>query len=181
MGSSPEAIPDLMTIDHFRRIALSMSGTEELSGLGYPNFCVGRKSFATIEDSTAVLRLTRDQQATFVATAPEMFATSSGWGRLGRTAVRLEAVDEAMLRDALATAWGNVTQAAAGAVKMANAFKVSRPAVVVNGAAAGVEKLASDDGPADVTNVTDAAKAEPRDDLRDVIQRLQVYWGSGPA
>ena len=171
-----------MTIDDFRRIALSMPGAEELSGLGYPNFCAGRNSFATIEDSTAVLRLTRDQQATFVATAPKMFApASSGWGRLGRTIVRLEAVDEAMLRDALAAAWRNVTQAAAGTVRIANAFKVSTAAVVVNGAAAGVEKVASVDGPADVTNVTDAAKAEPRDDLRDVIERLQLYWGQGPA
>jgi hypothetical protein len=74
-----------MTIDDFRRIALSMPGAEELSGLGYPNFCAEGISFATIEDSAAVLRLTRDQQATFMATAPQMFApASSGWGRLGR-------------------------------------------------------------------------------------------------
>jgi hypothetical protein len=171
-----------MTIDDFRRIALSMPGAQELTGMGYPNFCVGRNSFATIEDSTAVLRLTRDQQAALVATAPEMFApASSGWGRLGRTIVRLDAVDEAMLRDALATAWRNVTQAVAGTVKMANAFKVCPAAVVVNGTAAGVEKVAGVDGSADVTNVTDAAKAEPRDDLRDVIERLQLYWGQGPA
>jgi hypothetical protein len=90
-----------MTIDDFRRIALSMPGAEELSGLGYPNFRAERKSFATIEESTPVLRLTRDQQATFMATAPEMFApASSGWGRLGSTIVRLDAADEAMLRDA---------------------------------------------------------------------------------
>jgi hypothetical protein len=35
-----------------------MPGTEELSGLGYPNFCAERKSFVTIEVSMAVLRLT---------------------------------------------------------------------------------------------------------------------------
>ena len=51
-----------MTTDDFRRIALSLPGAEELNGLGYPNFCTGRKSFATIEDSKAVIRLTRDQQ-----------------------------------------------------------------------------------------------------------------------
>jgi hypothetical protein len=28
-----------------------MPGVEELSGMGYPNFRAGRKSFATIEDS----------------------------------------------------------------------------------------------------------------------------------
>ena len=66
-----------MTTDDFRRIALSLPGAEELNGLGYPNFCTGRKSFATIEDSKAVIRLTRDQQAAFVAAAPAVFGTSS--------------------------------------------------------------------------------------------------------
>jgi len=170
---------ELMTTDDFRRIALSMPEAEELTGLGYPNFCAGRNSFATIEDSTAMLRLTRDQQATFVATAPEMFApASSGWGRLGRTIVRLEAADEATLRVAVATAWRNVTRAAAGTVKIANAFKVSDAARVVT---AGVEKVANVDGPADGANVAAAAQVEPRDDLRDVIERLQVYRGQGPA
>ena len=66
-----------MTIDDFRRIALSMPGTEELTGLGYPNFRAERKSFATIEDDVAVLRLTRKQQTAFIAKAPEMFAPAS--------------------------------------------------------------------------------------------------------
>src|SRR5262249_37649126 len=84
------------TLSDFRRIALSMPETEELNGMGYQNFRTGRKSFATIEDTVAIIRLTRDQQATFVGTAPEVFAPdSSGWGRLGSTVVRLEVADEA--------------------------------------------------------------------------------------
>src|SRR5450432_1476542 len=98
-----------MTTDDFRRIALSMPGAEELTGMGYPNFRADRKSFATIEDDVPVIRLTRDQQARFMATAPEMFApVSSGWGLLGSTIVRLEAADQAVLRNAVATAWRNV-------------------------------------------------------------------------
>jgi len=81
-----------MTTDDFRCMALSLAGAEESSGLGYPNFRAGRKSFATIENAVAVVRLTRDQQASFMAAAPEMFTpASSGWGRLGSTVVRLEA------------------------------------------------------------------------------------------
>jgi len=176
VSGGQEALQDLMTIDDFRRIALSMPGAEELTGLGYPNFCAGRNSFATIENSAAVLRLTRDQQATFMVTASETFAPASGgWGRLGRTIVRLEAVDEAMLRVAVATAWRNVAHAAAGTVKSANAFKVSGAAAVVNGAAVGAGKVADVDGTAD------DAKVERRDDLRDVIERLRGYWGQGPA
>jgi hypothetical protein len=115
-----------MTIDDFRRIALSLPGAEELNGLGYPNFRRGRKSFATIEDSMAVIRLTRDQQATFVATAPDVFApVSSGWGRLGRTVIRLEGADEAMVQNAVATAWRNITE-------VLNVAEVVDAAVAVN-------------------------------------------------
>jgi len=97
------------TLSDFRRIALSMPQTEELNGMGYPNFRTGRKSFATIEDTTVVIRLTPDQQAIFVATAPEVFARdSSGWGRLGNTVMRLERADEATVKVAVATAWRNV-------------------------------------------------------------------------
>ena len=102
-----------MTTDDFRRIALSFPGAEEVNGLGYPNFRAGRKSFATIENSMAVIRLTRDQQATFVATSPEIFAPVSGcWGRFGSTVVRLEVAVAATVQDALATAWRNVTEVA---------------------------------------------------------------------
>jgi hypothetical protein len=38
-----------------------MPGAEELTGLGYPNFRSVRKSFATIEDDAALLKLKRDQ------------------------------------------------------------------------------------------------------------------------
>jgi hypothetical protein len=99
------------TLSDFRRIALSMPETEELNGMGYLNFRTARKSFATLEDAIAVIRLTRDQQTIFVATAPEVFAPdSSGWGRLGNTVIRLEVADEAMVKVAVATAWRNVAE-----------------------------------------------------------------------
>src|SRR6516162_7143200 len=99
------------TLSDFRRIALSMPQTEELNGMGYPNFRTARKSFAFIEDTTVVIRLTPDQQAIFLATVPEVFARdSSGWGRLGNTVMRLEMADEATVKIAVATAWGNVAE-----------------------------------------------------------------------
>ena len=76
-----------MTIDDFRRIALAMPGTEERNGLGYPNFRARGKSFATIESAVALIRLTRDQQATFMATAPDIFAPALMAG--GNGAVQL--------------------------------------------------------------------------------------------
>jgi hypothetical protein len=110
-NKSPNKNSCVTTLSDFRRIALSMPETEELNGMGYPNFRTGRKSFATIEDAIVVIRLTRDQQALFVATAPEVFAPdSSGWGRLGNTVIRLEAADEATVQVAVATAWRNVAE-----------------------------------------------------------------------
>jgi hypothetical protein len=111
----------VMALSDFRRIALSMPETEETNGMGYPNFRTGRKSFAAIEESIAVIRLTRDQQATFVATAPAVFAPdSSGWGRLGNTVIRLEAADEATVQTAVATAWRNVAEVVTDAVELAD-------------------------------------------------------------
>jgi hypothetical protein len=110
-NKSPNNKSCVTTLSDFRRIALSMPETEELNGMGYPNFRTGRKSFATIEDAMVVIRLTPDQQAIFVATAPEVFSPdSSGWGRLGNTVIRLEAADEATVQVAVATAWRNVAE-----------------------------------------------------------------------
>jgi hypothetical protein len=107
--TSPSHKSSAATLSDFRRIALSMPKTEELNGMGYPNFRTGGKSFATIEDMMVVIRLTRDQQAIFVATAPEVFAPdSTGWGKLGNTVIRLEVADEATVKVAVATAWRNV-------------------------------------------------------------------------
>jgi hypothetical protein len=110
-NTSPSDKSCVMELSDFRRIALSMPETEESNGMGYPNFRTGRKSFATIEDSMAVIKLTRDQQATFVATAPEVFAPdTSGWGKLGSTVIRLEVADETTVQAAVAAAWSNVAE-----------------------------------------------------------------------
>jgi hypothetical protein len=101
-----------MTLDDFRRIALSMPGVVEVSRLGQANFRVGRKTFATMEgpnDSITLVRLTPDQQAMFIAKAPAIFAaTPGGWGRMGTTIVQLEIAEEVVVQEALATAWSNV-------------------------------------------------------------------------
>jgi hypothetical protein len=155
-----------MTIDDFRRIALSIPGTAELNGLGYPNFQAERMSFATIEDTLPVIRLSRDQQAKFVAMAPEMFAPASdGRGKWGSTIVRLEAVDEATLRDALTIAWRNVTNSASDALNVANTTSAE---AVHDGdiAATGVTTAAAVNGDTHI-DVLDAA-ADVADDVADV-------------
>jgi hypothetical protein len=98
-----------MTVDDFRRIALSLEGAEESSHMGSPDFRVGGRIFATLASQRhgyGNLMLTPEQQAAFVAEAPELFLpVAGGWGRNGATHIRLEAANEDVLAGALRTAW----------------------------------------------------------------------------
>jgi hypothetical protein len=98
-----------MTRADFRRIALSLEGAEEGSHMGAADFRVGGRIFATLAAVSlgyGNLMLTPEQQATFVAEAPEVFvAIAGGWGRNGATHVRLAAANEDLLLGALRTAW----------------------------------------------------------------------------
>jgi hypothetical protein len=163
-----------VTLSDFRRIALSMPETEELNGMGYLNFRTARKSFATVEDAIAVIRLTRDQQTIFVATAPEVFAPdSSGWGRLGNTVIRLEVADEATVKVAVATAWRNVAEvgdASEVVDTLGNANELAKVDEVANEVSAAAFLKATG-------AVADELNVEPRDPLQGVIDRLQTFWG----
>lgn len=98
-----------MTADDFRRFALSLPGAEESSHLGAPDFRVGGHIFATLAslaDGYGNLMLTPEQQAQFVADAPEVFLpVHGGWGRMGATHIRLAAANEQSLAGALRAAW----------------------------------------------------------------------------
>jgi hypothetical protein len=98
-----------MDANDFRRIALSLEGTEESSHMGKPDFRVGGRIFATLaseDQGYGNLMLTPEQQATFVEELPEVFLPiAGGWGRMGMTHIRLAAASEDVLAGALRTAW----------------------------------------------------------------------------
>jgi hypothetical protein len=98
-----------MTSSDFRRIALSLEGAEESAHMGAPDFRVGGRIFATLASEShgyGNLMLTPEQQAAFIADAPEVFLpVAGGWGRNGSTHIRLAAASEDMLAGALHTAW----------------------------------------------------------------------------
>jgi len=98
-----------MTVDDFRRIALSFEGAEESSHMGQPDFRVGGRIFATLasaEQGYGNLMLTLEQQTAFVEELPEVFLPiAGGWGRMGMTPIRLAAANEDVLAGALRTAW----------------------------------------------------------------------------
>jgi len=98
-----------MNAKDFRRIALSLEGAEEGSHMGAADFRVGGRIFATlasVSQGYGNLMLTSEQQATFVAEAPEVFVPiAGGWGRMGCTHIVLAAANEDLLAGALRTAW----------------------------------------------------------------------------
>jgi hypothetical protein len=98
-----------VTAEDYRRIALSFPGAMEGSHQGHPDFRVGGKIFCTLayeKDGYGVLRLTSEQQTGMVEDAPEVFSpVPGGWGRMGMTRVRLEAVSADVLEAAMKMAW----------------------------------------------------------------------------
>jgi hypothetical protein len=98
-----------MTAADFRRIALSLEGSEEGSHMGSADFRVGGRIFATLasqKQGYGNLMLTPEVQADFIGEQPEVFLPiASGWGRMGMTHIRLAQADEDVLAGALRAAW----------------------------------------------------------------------------
>ena len=98
-----------MTVDDFRRIALSFEGAEESSHMGSPDFRVGGRIFATLAAEAqgyGNLMLSPEVQHDFVTEQPNVFLpVAGGWGKMGATHVRLLNVNDDALRGALEVAW----------------------------------------------------------------------------
>ena len=95
----------------FRRLALALPDTVEMSHMGAADFRVRKNGklriFATLAyaaKGVGTLMLTTEQQVLFLAEAPAYFsAAPGGWGRMGATLVRVDA-PERVLAGALDTA-----------------------------------------------------------------------------
>jgi hypothetical protein len=103
----------MLTPKDFRRIALGMAGAIESAHMGHPDFRMNGRIFATLhhDHQYGMVKLTPDQQQTFVREHPGMFAPESGaWGRGGSTRVHLDSVDEDTLGEAMTLAWQNTAR-----------------------------------------------------------------------
>jgi hypothetical protein len=99
-----------MTAKEFRRIALGMKDAVEGAHMGHPDFRVNGRIFATLhaDDTSGMVKLTPEQQRTFVREYPDAFVPENGaWGRQGSTAVRLEVAEEESVGAAMTLAWQN--------------------------------------------------------------------------
>lgn len=106
-----------MTPAQFRRIALAFDGAVEASHMNHPDFrAANGKIFATLnEDNTrGMASLTPEQQADFIARAPDVFVPAAGaWGRGGSTMIVLAKADAEMVGEALTLAWQSASAKAA--------------------------------------------------------------------
>jgi hypothetical protein len=101
-----------MTIDEFRKMALEIPDALEGSHMNHPDFRVAGKIFASLgvpDENSGMVKLTPEQQRTFIEEAPEVFKPSSGaWGRQGSTSVYLPSAKASIVRAALDAAAKNV-------------------------------------------------------------------------
>lgn len=99
-----------MTADEFRTLALSFPESSEGAHMSHPDFRVGGKIFASLgpKEAWGMVKLKPDQQAQFIAGAPNVYKPASGaWGRQGCTIVNLDEAVKTTVRQALIAAWRN--------------------------------------------------------------------------
>jgi hypothetical protein len=98
----------------FRKLALSLTGAVESAHMGHPDFRLNNRIFATLsgqEKGCGVLKLTPDQQESFVAEQPHCFSpVHGGWGRKGMTFIHLDQAKEDLIAGALRTAYRNLQE-----------------------------------------------------------------------
>ena len=70
-----------MTLDQFRKVALSLPGVEERAHMAHPDFRVAGKIFATLEypdQEWGMVALTPEQQEDYVQSHPDVFVPAAG-------------------------------------------------------------------------------------------------------
>jgi hypothetical protein len=101
-----------MTLNDFRRLALSFPEAVEAEHMDHPDFRVGGKIFATLaypDKTYGMVKLPLLDQDKFVQEYPEVFTPVPGyWGKNGATHVHLKKATKKILEPALAVAWRNV-------------------------------------------------------------------------
>jgi hypothetical protein len=98
-----------MTVNEFRRIAVSLPEVEESAHMDHPDFRIGGKIFAALgypDKGWGMVKLTPEQQRIFIQANPGVFSPANGaWGRQGSTLVRLKAASAEAVHEAMTAAW----------------------------------------------------------------------------
>lgn len=103
-----------MTSGEFRRLALALPETVEQGHMGHPDFRVGGKIFAGLDQSgeRATVKLAPDQQDVLMSAEPDVFTPCAGaWGMRGWSHLALAAAEADVAAAALRLAWLNTAPA----------------------------------------------------------------------
>jgi hypothetical protein len=101
----------VVSLDSFRKLALSFPESEELPHFHLPSFRFKKKIFATLweKDHKAMIRLPVIHQSVFCSYDHSVFYPVPGtWGRQGATFVELKKVKKTVLKEALTIAYNNL-------------------------------------------------------------------------
>ena len=113
LEAGPQTRLNKMTPAQFRKIALGLPGVVEASHMSHPDFrAANGRIFATISEDHArgMAALTPEQQADFIARAPDTFVPAAGaWGRGGSTMIVLKDADAEMVGEAVTMAWQRIS------------------------------------------------------------------------
>ena len=113
----------MVTIEHFSSIAISFPEVNIQPHFEKKSFRAGKKIFATLDEvkQVACLKLTVEEQDVFCAFDRNIiYPVPNKWGKQGWTFINLQAVPEAMLSDALRTAYCSVAPSKLAALVSAN-------------------------------------------------------------
>ena len=105
-----------MTADDFRRLALGFDGASEGAHMNHPDFRAHGRIFATLHPDRVrgMVKLTPELQQRFIRGSRAFEPASGAWGLQGATMVRLDAIDEETLGEALTAAWQLMQSSVAG-------------------------------------------------------------------
>ena len=101
----------MVSIETFRKTALSFPDVEEHPHFHIPSFRIKKKIFATLweKENKAMLKLSLVSQSVFCSYNSSIFyPVPGGWGKQGATFVNLGKVRKDMFKDALSTAYNEV-------------------------------------------------------------------------
>ena len=101
----------MATIDEFRELALSFSGTEEKPHFDRAAFkVVGKRIFVTLHEKSlsANLKLPLADQSVFCDFGDAIYPVPNKWGEQGWTSFELEKIPNGLLLNALEIAYNDV-------------------------------------------------------------------------
>jgi predicted DNA-binding protein (MmcQ/YjbR family) len=96
----------VITVQAFRKLALSFEGAEEKPHFEKTSFRIRNKIFATMDTQKkrVVVKLSEVDQSVFSQYNPSViYPVRAGWGRQGWTVIELKGVRKEMLIDAVTT------------------------------------------------------------------------------